>query len=51
MRHFNRQHSLVTGHNGLGLSGNRAFENPIVRIVFEHADPFLRLNELGELCQ
>ena len=51
MRYFNRQHGLVAGHNDLGLSGNRALENPIVRIVFEHTDPFPRLNKLGELCQ
>ena len=51
MRYLNSQHGLIAGHNGFCLSGNRALENPIVRIVIEHADTFLRLNEFGKLCQ
>jgi hypothetical protein len=51
VRYLNRQHSLITGHNNFCLSGHRALENPIVRIVIEHADTFLRLNEFGKLRQ
>ena len=51
MGYLNCQHSLIAGHNGFGLSGNRALKNSIVRIVIEHADTFLRLNEFGELRQ
>ena len=47
MRYLNSQHGLIAGHNGFGLSGNCAFENPIVRIVIEYADTFLRFNEFG----
>ena len=51
MRYFNGQHGLIASHNRFCLSGNRALKNPIVRIVIEHADTFLRLNEFGKLCQ
>ena len=51
MRYFNGQHGLIACYNGFCLSSNRALENPIVRIVIENADYFIRLYEFSELCQ
>ena len=51
MRYLDRQHGLIAGHNGLGLSGNCTLENSIIRIVIKYANSFTRLNKLGEFRQ
>ena len=51
MGYLNSQHGLIAGHNGFCLSGNRALENPIIRIVIEYAHAFLRLYKFGKPCQ